>query len=214
MIILKRGAQRSRAGLTRLADVGLSMERMNVDNYGDCIAAVLSDDHPRAAAVRVVARKHPHYKLMPAGTKCRPIEEFVPPARVMVEVAIGGVDLTKMALTQGWTDRDLDGTNEDGNPGLGGGRSHDTGLTLADMTVIKAPENWPKMVETNWPWQLADWKPPSAAWPVPVLSDKIDDAEEDDDKLPEVTELGNASAESSEKLPPPRYGRSHPTGRY
>jgi hypothetical protein len=196
MLIIKRGAQSHRTGICYLANVPVSMERMEY-NGTTVVAGIVPDDHPRAAFVRQAARKHPNFQLGDEKN-ARPEPPRQPAQSEAGPTSDAVVQMRNMAKANGWAYLDMTNTGGEGEPGEAGGRNANTGLTIADMAAIPAPEGWADLRETHYPWELADWNPPVATWSPPDLKSKRPEeveepaAEEEETEDPETEDEPDA----------------------
>lgn len=65
-----------------------------------------------------------------------------------------------VAMVNGWTAEDLDGTGMDGEPGVKGGHSAMTGLTLGEMALSVPPADWAEAKAVRYPWEDPTWTRP------------------------------------------------------
>lgn len=114
--------------------------------------------------------------------RARALDTFPPPE-----------DLFTLARRLGWTDEDLAGLSE-ASPGEDGGRSPRSGLTLAEMVLVKAPPEWPELASTGYPWQSGNWQPPPGSWQAPSAPAKV--------RLAEPTEPGPVTAPEDAVMTP------------
>ena len=85
-----------------------------------------------------------------------------------------------MALANGWTDEDLEGTYHLGDAGEDGGRSPTTGMTTGEMALTRPPSDWDELRGTKYPWDSGDWTPPTPLWTPPNPPAKASDTNSDD----------------------------------
>jgi len=84
-----------------------------------------------------------------------------------------------VALRNGWSEGDLEGTGKNGESGKLGGFSPATGLTLADMTLCVPPAGWDELRDTKYPWDVERWLPPGIGFIAPQAPAKVLPQEEE-----------------------------------
>jgi len=95
-----------------------------------------------------------------------------------------------MALANGWTDEDLEGTYHLGDAGEDGGRSPTTGMTTGEMALTRPPSDWDELRGTKYPWDSGDWTPPTPLWTPPNPPAKASDTNSDDGLALRDVDLG------------------------
>lgn len=78
------------------------------------------------------------------------------------------------AQRNGWTESDLEGAGQGGDWSLKGGTGKTSGLSVAQMALVKAPPNWLALQATHQPWEVTGWRPPDDFVP-PVVKSKLTD---------------------------------------
>ncbi|MGB0972875.1 MAG: hypothetical protein ACPGVG_18245, partial [Mycobacterium sp.] len=71
-----------------------------------------------------------------------------PPAATIID------QMRESALASGWTEEELEGTGKGGHPGIEGGSSPITGLTVSLMAICAPPDSWAEKRDEHYPWEL------------------------------------------------------------
>lgn len=186
--------------------------RARVLDEQEVVAAALPDDDPNAERVARQLYKAGGYQVI-RGDESSFTDQWVQKEAVVTEPAPAappGAPLEVSALLAGWRPLDLIGTGQQGDPGPAGGTSPQSGLTLAQMALCKAPEAWKESAATTYPWDHADWTPPGIGPftppDMPSKAPKVEAGgpEEKDPELPEAPSPAGTGAEpeASDDAPP------------
>lgn len=128
------------------------------------LGAHVPDDHELAAVVRDRVKRLPDLHVVEDGevtTTAPPVAPAAPqpdPAHVRAQL---------LALRNGWTARDIEGT-WDGSDSDSTTRSPVTGLSIVEMAQVVVPPDWEAMRSTGFPpWSSSHWRPPFPSWASP-----------------------------------------------
>lgn len=93
--------------------------------------------------------------------------------RTEVSAALALVqEVRSIALTRRWSEEDLVGTGEQGDPSPNGGRSPRTAMSLSEMALTGPPSEWETAADVSYPWEHMDWSPPTTGWVPPEAPTK------------------------------------------
>lgn len=172
MIILKRDRRTPVGGDYILHVCGLELRFQRRTLQGQqVVAAIVPDGHPECATLRERFAGQPDlwdiaYGIDDDDLLDEPNEQPVDFGRAALSPVIAA------ALSAGWSVNDLLGAGENDEPGLKGGRSSTTGLTMAQMAMASPPPNWRDVCEVAWPWDVEGWTPPGLNFKAPDLPPK------------------------------------------